>query len=703
MANEDLLAQGVLRMAVDMGDLPQMGSLLKGVSKQVTQAQRLFGDTEKKVTKADKAAARLNKTFEAVQSGLKRANESVSNFANKSSGFFDSLSDSQGAYLQRLGATDKASINWMKSTARVEQAQARLGRVTTQALQPTQELYAKLIDQAATLAEKGQSFASAGINTFAGLQQAQQGNYAGAAVSAVSGGFSLGQGIAGGLGQAGVIDKSTAEAIKLQKASKLAGDTMGLLTYAIVEWSTNGLELMIDGVEALGRTFGDVSAVITAGFDQTKKAQLLAENKAYWDKFHKDTVGALNQMSADAAVSVSNFVSEFGAGLEGQSDLPVPYMFSEDDLRQFAQFNLQREQEQKQFDQQQSQADEQFNRQQLQQQADFERQSLQQADDYNRQKAQAEADFARELGQSDSDHRREVQMATADFNRQTKKAEEDFQLQRLRAQEDHYRNMQDAAARLDALGVLNEQRSFTTDDQRAKQDHALEVKRSKDEFKLQQKIQDEAYRIQRQRTIDNFRYQQKLADQNFQREQQRAKAEFDYQQQVQAREYQFQRSQQAAQYNLQRQMQADQYRWQLQQQQMLYTQTATQLQSYWSTLRSQINAFVNSGTIPGGGSDYGGSAYHGMAEGGYTRDQTSLIRSHPKEFMLNNSTTKMLEGMAGGKLTQSNIVSLAAGGKGISVGDMNFYDVGSKAPGELQKEVRGAFADILRDYNEGRL
>jgi hypothetical protein len=85
----------------------------------------------------------------------------------------------------------------------------------------------------------------------------------------------------------------------------------------------------------------------------------------------------------------------------------------------------------------------------------------------------------------------------------------------------------------------------------------------------------------------------------------------------------------------------------------------------------------------GSGLRTGGGAVPQFAAGGYTPD--GLIRSHRKEFIANQSTTRMLERLIGGRLSQQNVIAAVAnqgGGTNVTWNDQRRFS------GEYTKGMR---------------
>ncbi len=673
-------------------------------AKTVTASIRFLFD----VSAMPQAAAQLQKLDKAatsLQGGLNKVNQMTqkmddisSNLRDFSDRVIQPMQDMAQNFVQYVGATNSIGQTWLKTSLQLEQAQLRIGRTAAKALQPMQQTIADItektadfIDQhpeivklaagTAGIAAGAAAVISAGSQLMgilsAGAQQLMNAarflatsrvGIGGAALGAGAvGGFFAGKAIAGGLANAGLMDKDYAKAVQAQGPLDLLKNTIKVLGMITLGWSR-----LIDLVRnSLKETFAYVSALwegvkssLTVGGDFQKA----------FDEEYQKRISAAKINSDKAVVDFFNGITDqidqlsSGTGAGNQSKI-----IQDQILYGFEGFLQQMQQAQAQYQLQVEQQTKQFNDQQAMEAENNARQEQQQIDDFNR----------------------DQQKTREDFYRQEQLRQVDFQKQQQRSEQDHRRNLQDAAARLDALAVLQEMRQHTTDKTRAQEDFKSETQRNKEEFARQEDLAKDNFRRQLDRQRSEFRVQQ-----------QQAKAQFNAQMQQAAQQYQLQLKQQS-----------DSFRLQLQQQNAAMFGMEQRSQQYWDTLSKQLQAFMAGTAIPGGtnttttysgGTTVGGTTttvpvrQRALAGGGYanTGDKT-----HSGEFVLTRNATSAMERLAGRPLTQGGVLAMVGAGGGFSPSlNMNFYGVGDKSPSQLKNEIQpaveGALINILRKYNK---
>lgn len=92
----------------------------------------------------------------------------------------------------------------------------------------------------------------------------------------------------------------------------------------------------------------------------------------------------------------------------------------------------------------------------------------------------------------------------------------------------------------------------------------------------------------------------------------------------------------------------------------------------YSAMLSDLDQFLSAERAKRSTGNVGGGTIPGFATGGYTPD--GIIRSHANEFIANRATSRSLEQMIGGKLTQQNLVAAVAGGTSLTVNTRNRFD-----------------------------
>ncbi len=641
--------------------------------------------------------AKLSAAAEGLQGALNKVNEMSMRLDETAGGLRDfadrvlqPMQDAAQNFVGYVGATNSVGQAWLKTSLQLEQAQLRIGKAAATALQPMQQAIADITSKTAEFIEQHPELlrfaaSTAGIAAGAamvlsagsqlagilssGAQQLLNAarflgtsklGIAGLALGAgAAGGFFGAKALAGAAAGAGIISQKDAAAIQQQKATDVFVTAVKLFAMTIAEFAKIANQFA-EIITKLGGS--DLLKFIDQGFlGGTLQKTGLTGTQGGLQNVYKDIYGTIDKFIADFDKTINGTGSTGNQGRILQDQI----------LYGFQGFLQQMQQAQAQYEMQVSQQTKQFLDQQAQEQTNFSRQEQQQIDDFNL----------------------EQQKGKEEFYRQELLRQVDFQKQQKRAEEDHRRSLQDAAARLDALAVLQEMRQHTTDTKRANEDFKNETQRNKEEFSRQEG----------------------LARENFQRQLDRQRGEFRIQQAQARAAFNIQMKQAQEQYQLQLKQQSDSFRLQLQQQNAAMFGMEQRSQQFWTTLASQLNAFMAGGSIPSGTStSYGGG---GITTGGTTT--TSSVRSralasggyantgdrvHGGEFVLTRGVTSALERMNGRPLSQGGVLAMAGGGGINAPITMMFNDVGAKTPGQLAAEVtpavEKALTKILRRYNK---
>lgn len=745
------------------------------------------------------AKAGLALMYHALQSARKEAemtvdaidsiNEATTFAAETAESFLQPWKEASSLFVQTMGFADQTSARWLKTQQRLTQSQLELGRVATRALQPWQDKLANILGMIADFATKHPQLVEYGINAAAIVAAGATAlNAATRAAASIRETYSyikaLGKigGLGAGLGAAGVLAVGLPAAVGIgSMAGKGIGQ--GLAKTGVISESENlkiqaetfgsvirnMIFLWDSAVDPLRRAFFGIFEVLSDVKEEFKKIIIgirewigsnpvlnaalpgagLAADQAKnelatahqvnedYKKAIQDALQKRFEMDILEAKKIGDFVDAATGAINASNagGSGGGMTFSQDMLDNFAQFIQQLEQQEKQFLAERQRAIEAFNRQMAEAEADFREQQLLGEQEFLRASREAENSFHEEQKQS-----------RVEFYRNEQKATEDFLLAQVRARQDHEYRLQDAAARLDALGVIQEQRQYSIDKQRAEEDFQRTRNQAKAEFKVQEKQREDNFKKQQAQAADQFRRQQTAAEQQFRKQQERERQHFNQQ-----------LADQAASYNAQRQMAIDQYRTQMNLQLQYQNWSESQIASYYGRLQAQLQAFIAGAQVPetvldwdggqgdGGGNNTGGNSgpgglgpgddgydprkdpelrrewrmevqageftgtfeqwlrqngftWPGMAGGGST-GQGGLRMTHPHEFMLTASTTSSLEQSLGGRLTQGGIAKLgrSGGGGGMNVTNV-FNDVGKHSIGDLEGMVERVMTKLIKNY-----
>jgi hypothetical protein len=164
--------------------------------------------------------------------------------------------------------------------------------------------------------------------------------------------------------------------------------------------------------------------------------------------------------------------------------------------------------------------------------ADYERSIAREAEDFARQRVRAQQELMRQIADIEDEGRRNAARWASDLaeriselsadsgeriaeaqentNKRIAEIEEDYQRNRERAERDHRDRLFDAAARLDAVAVFNEQRNFKRQQQDADEAHREQLDKLNEQ--LSERIQDEQENLQERIDQENRAHARRLAD-----------------------------------------------------------------------------------------------------------------------------------------------------------------------------------------------
>lgn len=401
-------------------------------------------------------------------------------------------------------------------------------------------------------------------------------------------------------------------------------------------------------------------------------------------------------------------------------------------------FNDQRKKELADFNEETAKIEDNWQRQRERQAEDFERGRAEREKEFNRQRQQAAQDFAKQQKDAVVDFNREQSKAAQDFEKSRAKTLrdnqkedlkriEDFQRERERREQDHRLRLLEAVGRLDATAVLQELRGFQQEDSRAGQDFNRETQERqqqldqqladeraafeeeqrlrRDQFQQQQaeevqRFQEqqarelERYQLQEQRSKEAFERSQALAQEDFDRSQAERRQQFNERRQEERREFLKSQSERRqafiAQYN---ELMGFQNR-ETNARRQHYQQLERDLQSFL-----RVQGVRTTATRPTAGRNIR-TTIQQFAEGGYLPD--GIARTHAGEFALNQRTTRLLEGMAGGKLTQQSVQNMVTNNnRPLNITAPITISGTNESPEAIAGAVRRELVTILESYTGG--
>ncbi|MHC4617384.1 MAG: coiled-coil domain-containing protein [Planctomycetota bacterium] len=119
--------------------------------------------------------------------------------------------------------------------------------------------------------------------------------------------------------------------------------------------------------------------------------------------------------------------------------------------------------------------------------------------------AKLTSEFNQDRIDAERDHQASVAELTRDFRQDQRRDLQDFNRDRRRAEEDHRDSMLDSAGKLDAVGLLNEQRNFVKTEKRAKEDFKIEQRRRADQFRDRLRQENEAFKREKIQAERSYR------------------------------------------------------------------------------------------------------------------------------------------------------------------------------------------------------
>lgn len=414
----------------------------------------------------------------------------------------------------------------------------------------------------------------------------------------------------------------------------------------------------------------------------------------------------------------------------------------------------QRLQTEEQYQEQRGNIIEEYNRTAAREEADFNRQRTRQnmqflrdvervakervqreskwLEELNKSIASAIAESNKRIAEIRAEGEERVAEMRSDTNERILQQEEDYQRQREQRAEEHRNRLLEAASRLDAAAIANEQRQFATQENQSAQEQTVRLQREREglekrikaeqdgiekriaqekaglEERLRQEREAHAERVAEAREADAQRIadmrqalmeQQRLEDEDRAIRLQRTRE--DHQRQLDALRVANEKRLQ----EINIQSQKEQTQLQINFKQQLYQlgiASRSYLQAQETHQKNALQSFekywadwekIVKDQSPGG---------EGFASGGPVT-YTGPARVHGSkanpEYMLNSDTTSMLRSMLG-NFNQAGLVAAVAGGGrggGINMGDINIpvYPAPGMDANEIATAVRGEFEALL--------
>ena len=565
-------------------------------------------------------------------------------------------------YVQVGGKLESTSARWINSMKRIEDAETRIGRVATNAINPALERAADLADQIAAAFERNPAAMQSILGT-------------GAGVTAVGGVMMGGAQLAG----------TIATLKQLSSQGGAAGN---------IAFSTPYLAAIVAGVMASG-------VVVSAVNEMLKK---VGASQAIDDA--QARIRATGRYYPGVVRSPEQIAAAGGAGTIG-TVLPTNQA---DRLGAYAAWQ-QAVDAREAYEKQSEKARTDIVNEQGQQRTDMER-------DYEQERTRTLADFARQESDMEADYYAQRTEAAANYSIEVQRAEQDHQRAMLQMQMDHNDRVRGLVDERDALGLVREQRDYERQRSSGEKSYNTEAARRSQDFARQIAQMDANFGAQRERRSRDFEI--RLAEMDAQHIQEMAKLDeqskkrldqFDEQNKKELEQLRKNETERSKILNMVASTQMSIAEAEL----TVFQNKTVAAYNAWLTKMgmnqtANPNYYVygtgtgsgsNSGsggtsTSSSGGGWGGGTNIQQNADGGYPYGRYTSINERGQEFILSNSTTRAMERMVGGRLTQQNI--LASGGKTLTL-NINTGGVSERrvlamlddsAEG-IMREIRGAF------------
>lgn len=692
----------------------QDAGVTRELKKEMAALQSEIADTAQTIHSKFNAAL---KESQARIEQMRKAADTLENVgqtaASIGAGILGTLALGANQYVQYAGRADEVSRRWLDNQKNLEQSGLRLGRVAAQTILPPLELASQAASDLAAFAERNPwlvktgavagtvlaalggatSLAGKGIKLAMGLKEMSLFVLQNTAAQKMLTAAGIQAGAANKMSLGGAVGKAAvgvgAVALGGSIGGWLTNEIFGPLIYGAEEWKAYMGEKgpWEKAIESARQLF----AVIQYG-----AANVIANVIGL---FNKDWAAKYREVANQVTLAIGGV--QQSANALGQSapllsqravDAYVNYRKAQEKTDADYQKNYTRIVDS--YEKQRARAVQDQSKALARAAADFSKTEAGERRTYDKQRAKALVDFHQQDRRAEADYYKQRAQAARSYGREVERAEADHQKSMQRMQQNYNLRQQDAIADRDALAYVQNLRQYETERQQAEQDHIDQVRRSDENYALQLADAEQSFQDQRALRLADFQEQQAEAEAQF-AEQQQTRLEQHLEQQEELK------AQHAEQLAVLEQQKADEldaleanYR---EQKAALETGLAEQLaaldqnllgeqalkNSYYSRMTADLESWLKgnaqiwreglyaggSVNVPSGGStssDWYGtqptrrSRYDvigGRAGGGYVGSGLYQMGEQGREFVLDAPTTRRMERMVGGSLTQQNVVS----------------------------------------------
>lgn len=626
------------------------------------------------------------------------------------------------SYVQYAGRADVVSRRWLGNQRRLEQASLRVGRVAAQAILPVMEKVADLAEDAADFAEKhpGAIKAILGIGGTLAVVGAAAATIGRAVtmIATVRGGFVALARLAGGAAGAGAAGAGGAGVAGAAGAG--AAGAGGLAAGGLALAGAGGLLAGAAGYQAItkteiGRQMGlanlqQFAAVAAAGLGKLVGGTELSHQ---WFVKVSGSLGAMDQ-ATQSATEAALGLSKAGAAAVA----PRGRMISQAAVDTFIAYRKVADQAEEDYQEQRATTIEQFGESQARAETQFRRSETRALQQYERQRASIFKRASDEDRKAEEDYYRERRAVAAQFGIETVRMEEDHQRNIERMRQTFDVRQEGAIAQRNFDAFIQNERQYETDRRQSEEDFQTRAGRRNEDYGRQVSEMEQSFSRQKEQRQAQLaeslaESQTTFEEQTVLRAEQHAEsmtmAEDAHRDQLDTTSRAHQKQLSELDNALGEQLAAlDQN---LLGEETLrnehYARMTADLEEWLDAneqaMRTQL--FGGGGaqrpTAAGGrpvGVWTGAGVIGGRQAGGYT--QGGLYNLHGGEFVMSPQTTRMAERMAGGPLTQQNVLS---GGARSSL-DINVSGAYNEAAvPAIQQAVGDYLGEVILHLNQAQV
>lgn len=706
LESEAVRLETAIKDAHDPAHAKKLRAELQHVQLSITKTSQAINDQLNKSLK--ESEQRIN----SLRESAKKIGEGGQTVAATGVGILAPFLVSIRSYVQYAGMADVASRQWLDSQKKLEQAQLRVGRAAAAVVAPALETVAGAVEKVSYWVEQNPELlkmvmgtggimagagslmmlAARGIKLVADVKSiaaaalqsaAAQKMLAAAGIQASAANkMSLG-GMGGIAGKAAV--GAGAVAVGGTIGGFLADKIFGPLFYGADKWekymSGKGpwekfIETSRQAVAVVQHAIATVWTGIIGLFSKD-----LASQYAAWQQSITIAIAGIENKSVSAVATVSNSIANAAVRSQAAVDTYINYRKAQEKADTDYQKNYARVMDS--YEKQRAQVSAQQTSTLAKMTSDFSKAQEQARRSYEKQRGQALADFHEHDRRAEAEYYQKRTKAASDHSRDAIRAEQDHQKSLIRMQQDYNMRQRDAIAERDVDAYMRNLHQYNNEREQSEQEYADRARRQNEEYALELVEMEEAFQEQRDlRQADFAERMAEMAENYVLQSQERQNA---YDEQLAET-----RAQYAEQFAALDQQKADELseldKSHQEQLAALEQGLAEQLaaldqnllgeqalkNAYYERMTADLERWLAGNAAQwraglysaSGWSDEDRPTVHrrydvigGRAAGGYMNSGVYRVGEQGREFVLNATTTRLAERLAGGALTQQNVLS----------------------------------------------